>query len=121
MIRGAVLAPRFRVCLVTFDDGESWQPLQNDLPHAPVSGIVVQEHFDDLVISTYGRGFWILDVASKEEAIEWARRCPNPMPGGGFVMSFTDITEFREAERALKDANEGLEQRGLLRAYLHER
>jgi PAS domain-containing protein len=35
----------------------------------------------------------------------------NPMPGGGFVMSFTDITEFREAERALKEANEGLEQR----------
>ncbi|MDH1263489.1 PAS domain-containing hybrid sensor histidine kinase/response regulator [Pseudomonas sp. GD03944] len=35
----------------------------------------------------------------------------NPMPGGGFVMSFTDITEFREAERALKAANEGLEQR----------
>jgi signal transduction histidine kinase len=35
----------------------------------------------------------------------------NPMPGGGFVMSFTDITEFREAEKALKAANEGLEQR----------
>ncbi|GGJ78635.1 hybrid sensor histidine kinase/response regulator [Pseudomonas matsuisoli] len=35
----------------------------------------------------------------------------NPMPGGGFVMSFTDITEFREAENALKAANEGLEQR----------
>lgn len=35
----------------------------------------------------------------------------NPMPGGGFVMSFTDITAFREAERALKEANEGLEQR----------
>ncbi|WP_263138531.1 PAS domain-containing hybrid sensor histidine kinase/response regulator [Pseudomonas sp. RIT-PI-AD] len=35
----------------------------------------------------------------------------NPMPGGGFVMSFTDITAFREAERALKDANEGLERR----------
>jgi signal transduction histidine kinase/CheY-like chemotaxis protein len=33
------------------------------------------------------------------------------MPGGGFVMSFSDITAFREAERALKDANEGLEQR----------
>jgi photosystem II stability/assembly factor-like uncharacterized protein len=46
---------------VSFDDGENWQPLQNDLPHAPVSGIVVQEHFNDLVISTYGRGFWILD------------------------------------------------------------
>lgn len=35
----------------------------------------------------------------------------NPMPGGGFVMSFTDITAFREAERDLKIANESLEQR----------
>jgi Na+/proline symporter/signal transduction histidine kinase len=35
----------------------------------------------------------------------------NPMPGGGFVMSFTDITAFREAEQALKGVNESLEQR----------
>ncbi|MBF7142649.1 MULTISPECIES: PAS domain-containing hybrid sensor histidine kinase/response regulator [Pseudomonas] len=35
----------------------------------------------------------------------------NPMPGGGFVMSFTDITAYREAERGLKDANERLELR----------
>ena len=35
----------------------------------------------------------------------------NPMPGGGFVMSFTDITAFRDAEHALKGANESLEQR----------
>ncbi|MEH6564700.1 MAG: PAS domain-containing hybrid sensor histidine kinase/response regulator [Halopseudomonas sp.] len=35
----------------------------------------------------------------------------NPMPGGGFVMSFTDISDFRNAERALQDANESLEQR----------
>ncbi|MGL4316339.1 MAG: hybrid sensor histidine kinase/response regulator [Pseudomonas sp.] len=35
----------------------------------------------------------------------------NPMPGGGFVMSFTDITAFRRAEHDLKEANEGLEQR----------
>ncbi|TWI55630.1 Na+/proline symporter [Pseudomonas duriflava] len=34
-----------------------------------------------------------------------------PMPGRGFVMSFTDITAFREAERALREANERLEQR----------
>ncbi len=46
---------------VSFDDGNHWQPLQNDLPHAPVSGIVTQETFGDLVISTYGRGFWIMD------------------------------------------------------------
>ena len=45
----------------SYDGGDHWLPLQNNLPHAPVSGIVVQEHFNDLVISTYGRGFWILD------------------------------------------------------------
>jgi hypothetical protein len=26
-------------------------------------------------------GFWLVQVRSKEEALEWARRCPNPMPG----------------------------------------
>src|SRR5256714_1944960 len=26
-------------------------------------------------------GFWLWEVKSKEEAIEWAKRCPNPMPG----------------------------------------
>jgi hypothetical protein len=26
-------------------------------------------------------GFWLIDVKSKEEAIEWVKRCPNPMDG----------------------------------------
>jgi hypothetical protein len=26
-------------------------------------------------------GFWIWQCKSKEEAIEWVKRCPNPMPG----------------------------------------
>lgn len=26
-------------------------------------------------------GFWLLQAKSKEEAIEWVKRCPNPMPG----------------------------------------
>jgi photosystem II stability/assembly factor-like uncharacterized protein len=46
---------------VSFDDGENWQPLQSNLPHAPVYWMVIQEHFNDLVVGTYGRGFWILD------------------------------------------------------------
>jgi len=46
---------------VTFDDGTHWQALQGDLPHAPVYWLTIQPHFDDLVVSTYGRGFWILD------------------------------------------------------------
>ena len=46
---------------VSYDDGANWQPLQSNLPHAPVYWMVIQERFNDLVISTYGRGFWILD------------------------------------------------------------
>jgi hypothetical protein len=26
-------------------------------------------------------GFWLWQVKSKQEAIEWLKRCPNPMPG----------------------------------------
>ncbi|MFY0730705.1 YciI family protein [Pseudomonas sp. NFX15] len=26
-------------------------------------------------------GFWLWKVKSREEAIEWVKRCPNPMPG----------------------------------------
>jgi photosystem II stability/assembly factor-like uncharacterized protein len=43
------------------DDGQHWLTLQSGLPRAPVHWLTVQEHFDDLVVATYGRGFWILD------------------------------------------------------------
>lgn len=46
---------------VSFDDGTNWLSLNTNLPHSPVHGVVVQEHFNDLVVGTYGRGFWILD------------------------------------------------------------
>ena len=39
----------------------------------------------------------------------------NPLPGGGFVMLFSDITAFRQAERGLKEANVDLETRVLER------
>ena len=35
----------------------------------------------------------------------------NPMPGGGFVATFTDVTAFRRSEQALTQANENLELR----------
>lgn len=35
----------------------------------------------------------------------------NPMPGGGFVATFTDVTQFRRTESELKRSNETLEQR----------
>ena len=49
---------------VSFDDGDTWQSLMTDLPASPIYGIVIQERFNDLVIGTYGRGFWIMDDLS---------------------------------------------------------
>ena len=49
------------VLYVSFDDGDNWQPLMNNMPVSPMYGIEVQKHFNDLVVGTYGRGFWILD------------------------------------------------------------
>jgi photosystem II stability/assembly factor-like uncharacterized protein len=44
---------------VSFDRGDHWQSLQLNLPNTVVSDMAVKDN--DLVISTYGRGFWILD------------------------------------------------------------
>ena len=46
---------------VSFDDGANWRSMHTNLPHTPMYGLVVQEHFNDLVVGTYGRGYWILD------------------------------------------------------------
>ncbi len=58
---GLLYAGTENALYVSFDDGEHWQPFQQNLPHAPVHWAVVQPHFNDLVVGTYGRGFWILD------------------------------------------------------------
>ena len=39
-------------------------------------------------------GFWIWKVKSKEEAIEWVKRCPNPMPTDSEI----EIRQIFEAE-----------------------
>ena len=50
--------------LISIDDGLHWMPLKNNLPPAPIYWLEVQENFDDLVVSTYGRGYYILDDLS---------------------------------------------------------
>ena len=47
---------------VSFNDGDQWQPLQNNMPVTSVRDIVV--HGDDLNIATHGRGFWVMDQMS---------------------------------------------------------
>jgi photosystem II stability/assembly factor-like uncharacterized protein len=59
--KGMLFAGTGNALYYTLDDGVKWTPLQTGMPHAPVSWIVVQPEYHDLVVSTYGRGFFIMD------------------------------------------------------------
>jgi hypothetical protein len=54
---------------ISFDDGENWQPFQQNLPLTPITDIKI--HRKDLVLSTMGRGFWILhDLSALHQGYE---------------------------------------------------
>lgn len=54
----------------SMDDGRNWTQFKEGLPAAPVSWIVVQKQAHDVVISTYGRGFYILrDITPLEQGV----------------------------------------------------
>jgi hypothetical protein len=38
-------------------------------------------------------GFWLWQVKSMEEALEWARRCPDPMPGEESILEIRPVFE----------------------------
>jgi hypothetical protein len=48
---------------VSFDNGDHWQSLRQNLPSTSIRDLDVHTatHLNDLVIGTYGRGFWVLD------------------------------------------------------------
>ena len=47
---------------VSFDDGNNWQSFQQNLPITPITDIKI--HRNDVVLSTMGRSFWIMDNIS---------------------------------------------------------
>jgi photosystem II stability/assembly factor-like uncharacterized protein len=46
---------------VTIDGGKIWTQMKNGLPTIPVRQIAIQKRENDLVIATFGRGYYILD------------------------------------------------------------
>lgn len=62
--RGLLYAGTDNGLYVSPNDGGSWFRLQNNMPPAPVYWLTIQENFDDLVVATYGRGYYILDDIS---------------------------------------------------------
>ena len=59
---GLLFAGTEKGVYVSFDDGSKWQPLQINLPMAPINDLIVKNN--DLVVATHGRSFWILDDIS---------------------------------------------------------
>jgi hypothetical protein len=58
-------------------------------------------------------GFWIIDVKSRDEAIEWVKRCPNPTDGKSEI----EIRQVFEAEDFGAEFTPGLrEQEARIRA-----
>jgi photosystem II stability/assembly factor-like uncharacterized protein len=58
---GLLFAGTANALYYSLDDGAKWTQLKAGLPPSPVTWTVVQKRFHDLVVSTYGRGFYILD------------------------------------------------------------
>ena len=60
--RGLLYAATQHGVYVSYDDGGQWESLSLNLPDVPVSDLLVKDN--ELVISTHGRGFWVLDNAA---------------------------------------------------------
>jgi photosystem II stability/assembly factor-like uncharacterized protein len=58
---GMLFAGTDNAIWMTLDDGAHWTKLRLNMPPAPIYWLALQERFDDLVVASYGRGFWILD------------------------------------------------------------
>jgi len=60
--KGLLYACTEKGVYVSFNEGDSWQSLQLNMPTTSIRDLVM--HGDDLVIATHGRSFWILDDAT---------------------------------------------------------
>jgi hypothetical protein len=62
-------------------------------------------------------GFWLIQAKSKEEAIEWVKRCPNPMPGEDSEIEIRQVFEAEDFGEAFTPELREQEQRiGVLAA-----
>lgn len=88
LVDAAGLQPTSKGARVTFQNGK---PIVTDGPFPETKEII--------------GGYWVIDVASKAEAIEWARRVPSAhLPGNGRVpeieiRQYFEVADFPEAPR----------------------
>jgi hypothetical protein len=67
--KGMLFAGTGNAFYYSLDDGAHWKHFKNGLPAAPVTWIVVPKLWHDVVVSTYGRGVYILkDITALEQS-----------------------------------------------------
>jgi hypothetical protein len=76
MLAGEGLQPSSKAARVRFSGGKR---TVTDGPFAETKELIA--------------GFWLWQCKSKEEAIEWAKRCPDPMPGEDAVLEIRQVFE----------------------------
>jgi len=81
----------------SLNDGQNWKHLNEGLPAAPVSWIVVQKAAHDIVVSTYGRGFYIMDDIT-------------PLEQGMMEPTFTDTVALAAPRNAFREPRGGRAQ-----------
>ena len=59
--RGLLYAGTETGLFVSFNDGDTWQTLQLNLPVVPITDLTIHAREKDLVVATQGRAFWVLD------------------------------------------------------------
>jgi hypothetical protein len=47
-------------------------------------------------------GFWLIQAKSRDEAVEWARRCPNPTPGSEGEIEIRQVFEAEERLQSMQ-------------------
>jgi len=73
-VKGLLFAGTGNAFYYSLNDGAQWQRFKTGLPPAPVTWTVTQKRFHDLVVSTYGRGIYILDDISPLEQMATSGR-----------------------------------------------
>lgn len=103
--RGMLFAGTGHGFFTSMDDGRTWTPFTTGLPAAPVTWIVVEPRFHDVVISTYGRGLFILrDITRLEQA--------DRAPAGATAFLYEPRPAFRLARSGSADLLYMLAQAG---------
>jgi photosystem II stability/assembly factor-like uncharacterized protein len=95
--KGMLFAGTGNAFFYSMDDGANWTKFSEGLPAAPVTWVEVSKDYHDVVISTYGRGLYIMrDITRLEQADRVAANAPlfvyEPRPG--FRMARSGSAEF---------------------------